>query len=321
MAAAVVIGLIVILVGLRASNQPFAGSLHTDFAQFTTNQPFETYELVVRDIRVGFRGSLSGPPGDSAADDIEGERQVLTIIATSPTTTEPILPIATLQKIRIPEATQVYLSTDSASDEIDLIIRGGDVELTILPHDGASLALENPFCIADGNCPQARFRTEDGPVRISGDGQDDIQITLTKAQPKQPIADVALVSEFKTSQVIESSVGPLSRSGLSDGTLKFANAPDNTREIFPGEVIDLAGESMILRSVVAESDGLAAQISGELNEATARIGKSKVSLMPTWFDVISNDPRTRYLVGAISILIGLMQVFGWEKLLRWRERA
>ena len=325
LAAALVFGVVLILVGMRSWNQSFSGSLSSDYLFFRTSSAVETYPIITGDIQISFQGSISGPLGEFSSEKLEGERMLLRIEAPapkgSPDTQSDVSALTTVQPISVPAGTDLTFTSTRFGNEIEITARGAQLDLIIEPQVGARIVLENPLCMVDQDCPVDRFEEFDEAIFISGNTLDDMQIRLSKLNAEQPIADVAHVEHLRTWELLETPVGMFDRSGLNSGTLQFASVPDRLRSFFTGELIDLDSRSMMIRSLVAHDLGYRLQVSGELRDASVKLGDTKVSLMPTWFDVISNNSRTRYTIGALSILIGLFQLLNWEKFHEWRRRT
>lgn len=309
---ALIVGLIFILVGIRTTKEPFSGTISTEYIDFTAARAFETGTFGARNIVLSFRGEVTGPIS-FASDEDRIELHIEAPPRQSGTNTPDALALATIKKFEVPADSQVIVSTDPATSEVFLTIRGAAFDLEVLPQTGAKITAISSLCFQDQNCPTTVYDEDDASLLVSAYEDDDLVLSIEGSRVRQIIAEVVDASEIETWETIDSAVGPFRKSGISEGYLQFASLPNKSRGLLEGEVIEIETNILRLRSLRAIEGGVTFQMSGELANAATFIGNEPVSFMPNWFEKLSNDSRMRYLLGAISLLLALRQLIGWVR--------
>ncbi len=303
-----------VLIGLRSWNQPFSGTLETDRLVFVPAADTELVPIISQEITVRFRGSVETPMQFSSRD----EPMVIKIFHLEnirskelPAQRDGVAALPTISPLRLAAGGRVSLEAQSGDDSAELRIAMPPQSIRLVAAAGAMISIESPICDFS-DCPSGRELQSRQEIILRPRSGEELTISFDTLRAGQPLSELVSVSSFETWSLVQSGVGQVRTSGVTGGFVRFANTPDLTNTILPREIVDLAGRDITLRALRIEDKEFRFQMSGSLDHATTEVGREEVSMMPSWFEVLSNDARVRYALGVLTVLLGVGQLLGWK---------
>lgn len=286
------LGVPLLFIGMKLPTAGVSGFAETDFLRFKTASPFTTTHL--RAVNLKMSGLASVETADSKV--VIGDNGALSI-----STTVSGVQYTSIPSFGIGEGSQVTLTVDRVEKRLNLAIGAERLRFDLFPPQGSRVEIDGAAC-PGGTCDLVYEGPRPLSVRAGGDTSFELQM------------DLEVESRLLTDRVVVATVqlwepellpGTIERRGaIHEGSLRFLEAPEQAELLARGSVIDIEPTSLVLRAVEIRRDSVYIQFSGRVGEVSVVIGNARHSLMPTWFDRFSLDPRAQLALGILSILLG-----------------
>jgi hypothetical protein len=292
---ALLVGATLLLLGLRIPVSSISGFAESRFVSLALKQRIVTSDLTARNLGVSFVGDLRLPDGSVLPD-----QDVSLLIEDASALPDSF---SSVPGFEVSENALIVATLARPEQRVQLRFSGAPIEFIILPGQGAHLEVDAADCHEAASCVFAVDTTD--ALMVTARPEQPLILQFDIPSHDAPLATRVLVSSisFWETDVQHGSVEK--NSGLLGGRVRFIERPDAARDFDRGEIVTLEPSSLTIRDIQIEGGLLYTQFSGSVDSLTVDIGEEEHSLMPTWFDALSNNVYVRFLLGLMSLIVGV----------------
>lgn len=295
-AVAIVIG------SVRVGEAELSMTTTSDIAFVALSDDAVTSDLTVRQLRLIDVSSLSL---DGGSRRIDATRAPIDVSIEAPSSG-----VITLPSFDLPRGTQVRIRRGSQGRYTMTLSGTATTMRAVIPSGGTitgvdSLQAREVWPIA-GPAPAAL------EIAASASG---VELDFELQEPWNVLSAAAIRELRFWSVESRSAVPGVRTTGIREGQITFLEQHDRAITLRAGDDIDILLQSGIVHDLSLSVSGIAINVSGRVDDLRQRIGFSKRSQLPTWFDKLSEMPLVRAVVGLLTLLVGLE----FTRYLRWRK--
>lgn len=288
----VTVGLALLSAGLELCSAGISGLAETNYLRIETKEILTTTDLRARKLSVRGLTSLRLPGGRvltgnglalSIGDDGKEDR------------------FTSIRHFSIPAGSNITFAIDPAEGRLSVKIQSNALHFQVIPWPGTQVQIDGDACPA-ASCDLV-FKGS-GSFYATAERDSPLEMRMNLDDAPMSFADRVSVSAVQLWE-LEHLPGTVEvRGAVKNGSFRLLEAPDQTVTLERGSVVDFEPAGLILRCLEVRGDSVYVQLSGRIRNLAVKIGDSELSLMPTWFDLLSHKRYVQVGVGILTLLVG-----------------